>query len=556
MARWQAIALLLLLWAGMYLPGLGSRELRGEEPRRVLPAREMIQSGHWLIPRIAGQEYFRKPPGINWSVAASFLLTGSQDEWAARLPSVLGVLACGLGFLLLGEGVMGRRSAFLAAFFFLASVGMLEKARLIEIEALYVSLFGLAWLVWWSAIEKERPWQAWLLAMALLGGGMVIKGPLHVFYFYVLAISLSVAHRNRFFLLHPAHLVGWLVFAAVAAPWFWLSQERMAGATGPSGEQWEVSAVWWQQLAERMTFDTEVPLGHWIRQTFQGWLNFLPWVALVPLGFWRWRRGDVAIVESRRRFLALFWGLVIAYFAIAILPTSRPRFTLHLIIPVCLLAGELVGRGLGERGEKIASFLGAMAGLVGAVVAIVASLGIVVYTREKDFSWAPGVEFGVAALLLASFTLLYVARSGRRAHRDYGLVLHLGLGLVSVSFAYAYLAEAVLSHRMKFTPVAEAIEAHLPPDRVEPVVLLEMGYMPQVFYFKGPVEEWGSRNDPQEARPDYLLLFQDELESSRGELEALWGAWEELAIIEDRHWSRDRPYVLMARSRDSPAPAR
>ena len=60
MKLWRAIAFLCLIWAMIYLTLLGSQELRGEEARRILPAQEMLDTGDWVVPRIAGEVYSNK----------------------------------------------------------------------------------------------------------------------------------------------------------------------------------------------------------------------------------------------------------------------------------------------------------------------------------------------------------------------------------------------------------------------------------------------------------------------------------------------------------------
>ena len=82
-----SLALLLAtsLWAGIYLPGLGSLQLQHEEPRRALPALHMLASGDWLVPRVGSDPYLRKPPLLNWVIALSCKLSGGRSEWAVRL---------------------------------------------------------------------------------------------------------------------------------------------------------------------------------------------------------------------------------------------------------------------------------------------------------------------------------------------------------------------------------------------------------------------------------------------------------------------------------------
>src|SRR5712672_3307094 len=85
----RRLHLVLLVWAAIYLPALGSLEIKGEEGRRILPAVTMLETGNYLVPQVGSEYYFRKPPLVNWLVAASFKLTGLRNEWTARLPSAV-----------------------------------------------------------------------------------------------------------------------------------------------------------------------------------------------------------------------------------------------------------------------------------------------------------------------------------------------------------------------------------------------------------------------------------------------------------------------------------
>src|ERR1041385_5008505 len=107
MSRAASFCLVFACWAAIYLPGLGSLEIKGEEGRRILPAVTMIETGNYLVPQVGSEPYFRKPPLVNWLVAASFKLTGVRNEWTARLPSVLCVLLVALAFLAVSRGSLG-----------------------------------------------------------------------------------------------------------------------------------------------------------------------------------------------------------------------------------------------------------------------------------------------------------------------------------------------------------------------------------------------------------------------------------------------------------------
>src|SRR6266542_3383231 len=59
-----------------------------DEPVYGQIAREMVTTGHWLTPHLAGRPWFDKPPLFYWASAAAMSLLG-PTELAARLPSAL-----------------------------------------------------------------------------------------------------------------------------------------------------------------------------------------------------------------------------------------------------------------------------------------------------------------------------------------------------------------------------------------------------------------------------------------------------------------------------------
>src|SRR5437870_12780946 len=138
------LSIVILVWAALYLPALGSLAIKGEEGRRILPGIAMLETGNYLVPQVGGDSYFRKPPLINWLVAASFKIFGHQNEWTARMPSVISVLLVAITFVTVARASLGPRGLTIAALMWLINAGMIEKGRVVEIEALYVSLCALA----------------------------------------------------------------------------------------------------------------------------------------------------------------------------------------------------------------------------------------------------------------------------------------------------------------------------------------------------------------------------------------------------------------------------
>jgi 4-amino-4-deoxy-L-arabinose transferase-like glycosyltransferase len=76
MSRISALLIVVAVWVVVYLPALGSLAINGEEGRRILPAIRMLETGDYVVPQVGSNPYFRKPPLVNWLVAASLKIFG------------------------------------------------------------------------------------------------------------------------------------------------------------------------------------------------------------------------------------------------------------------------------------------------------------------------------------------------------------------------------------------------------------------------------------------------------------------------------------------------
>lgn len=372
--------ILVLGWGLLYLPALGTRELQGEEARRVLPGRTMLQTGDWVVPRSAGKIYNRKPPLINWATAWAIKLTGRMDEWSVRLPSVLGMLLLALAVLLAGRVWLGNEGAFLAACVCLTNIGFLEKGRLAEIEAIYMALFGMALMVWLAAWWKEWRWLAWVGSMLLLGVGFLAKGPVHVWYFYAIVIGVLWAEGKLGELRSMRHWVGVAVFVSVWVPW--------AMANSGRNPQKDSGKVWMEQVTHRLGL-VEFDWLNWVLQVPQSLIGFLPWAVLLPLAWNRMVTEQWTGLGRRGMWLkGLRAGLVVGFLVIALLPSSRPRFMLPLNVAAAVLVVECwVLLPAATRLKWVRGWLAVLVG-VGVLVGLAAWVGTGWYSDGLEISWA------------------------------------------------------------------------------------------------------------------------------------------------------------------------
>jgi len=369
-SRLRAVATVLLVWAVIYLPALGSIAIKGEEGRRILPAVRMLDTGNYIVPQVGSNPYYRKPPLVNWLVAASFKIFGVRNEWTARLPSALSVLAVAIAFVTVARANLGARASIIASVIWLTNIGMIEKGRLIEIEALYVSLCGLAIVLWLSLfLQKKSAWVIWLPASVFLGLGLLAKGPTHLVFFYGIVIAVLACWKNWRLLVHPAHFVALVIMIGIAAAW--------AIPFVHSTTSQVAMEKWSGQYTGRLK-GVDFKFFSWIQNVPRGLIYFLPWLLLLPFA----RFSKLPEQHEQRLARALSWGTIVPFLVVNLVPGAVARYSMPAIVPASWLLGMICAgnalqsprRWMGHErvgGKVVAAFvgLGVAIGAVGYPVA-------------------------------------------------------------------------------------------------------------------------------------------------------------------------------------------
>jgi 4-amino-4-deoxy-L-arabinose transferase-like glycosyltransferase len=324
-SRLGAVLVVLLVWAVIYLPALGSIAIKGEEGRRIFPAMAMLKSGNYIVPEVGGNPYFRKPPLVNWLVAASFRIFGVRNEWTARLPSAVAVLAVAIAFVTVARASLGPRGSIIAALIWMTNIGMIEKGRLIEIEALYISLCGLAIIFWLSFfVQRKSPCLIWVPACIFLGLGLLAKGPTHLIFFYAIVLAVLWQMKEWRLLIHPAHFAGLAVMLGIFAAW---AIPFLHSTTT------HVAAVKWSNQFTGRLQGIDFKFASWIQNIPRGLIYFLPWVLLFP--FVRFSKfHDYA---GQRLARALAWGIAVPFLAVNLVPGAVPRYSMPVMAPASWL---------------------------------------------------------------------------------------------------------------------------------------------------------------------------------------------------------------------------
>ncbi len=323
--HWHSILVVLAIWMPTYLVGLGWPEIKSEEAKRIMPAQTMLAAHDWhawILPEVGGEQYFNKPPGINWLAAGSFALTGKQDEWAARLPSALLVLLLAVIMAGLPCPFLNSRAKLLAAVILLTSVGILEKGRQIEIDGPYTMFAGLA-LVWWLYRYPVRPrgWDTWILPSLFLAAGALLKGPFLGAAVYPAIIFVLVYRKRLRDFLCPAHLVGVVLILAICLGWVYLARQQ--------ANVQAMSQTWSSQISTRFLPD-HIDWGPWLAGIGKALVLLLPFVLLAPL-LWVGRFLNDLQPEQLLFVKALRWASVIGFVLLGMMPGVMARYALPIL---------------------------------------------------------------------------------------------------------------------------------------------------------------------------------------------------------------------------------
>jgi hypothetical protein len=393
----------------LFLSGLGTPPLIDpDEGRNAEVAREMRETGRWVVPQYNGFDYLDKPAFYFRLVALSFSVFG-ETEFAARLPSALfGLLTLSViaAFCRL---VYGPREAALAVLVAATAPLVIAFARLVIFDMI-LAFFVTAALCAGYLAEEGRARRAWyLLGAGAAGCATLVKGPVG---FLVPTIVLALFHlverrpRAILRLLHPLNL---LVFFAVVLPWFLaVTRER------PDFPHYGIVA---ESLKRFATGEADRMKPFWYYLPLVA-LGIGAWAILVPRAAARAWRNRAGLSRPTRFFVT--WALAtLVFFSLS--GSKLPQYILPTVLALSALVARVLARALddGQAAEGVRKGLtgiGLMSlGTAAALLAFVLwrePLSRLVGIRSGSFvRTEPVVEPAAVALALIGCVALAARRS-------------------------------------------------------------------------------------------------------------------------------------------------
>lgn len=211
----------LLAAAALHLTTAAIPDIYDELPGQYAgAAREMVETGNWLIPTLDGIPRLQKPPLVYWITAASLRLFG-RSEFAARLPTALALVGLMWVTYAIGARLYGPRRGTIAAVVLGTSFGMVALGKLVMPEP-FLALAGALVLYAVVRVVEDSParyrWALGAWVAAALGSlSKGLHGLLLPAATVVLVAALSPASRRSLSAL--ARPAGPALFLALLAPW-------------------------------------------------------------------------------------------------------------------------------------------------------------------------------------------------------------------------------------------------------------------------------------------------------------------------------------------------
>jgi 4-amino-4-deoxy-L-arabinose transferase-like glycosyltransferase len=227
------------LWALLYLPGLFRPALLDDaDSVHAEAAREMLLRHDWVTLYIDGIRYLEKAPLMYWSIAGSFKLFG-VNEWSARLPLALGMLALLLVAFWIAKKIFGEYAGFCAAAILATSFGPYIFTRILIPDILVTLWLTLAMGFFLESLETEIPSRrsCWGIAVAC-ALNVLTKGLIGVVFPVGIIIVFLLLARNLSRLLRMHLLSSTAITLIIAAPW-----HILAGLRNPT--QGNVKGFFW-----------------------------------------------------------------------------------------------------------------------------------------------------------------------------------------------------------------------------------------------------------------------------------------------------------------------
>lgn len=495
----HAAAVACVICSGVFFNLRDYRTLGSHETYATVPARGMLETGDWVVPRIGQEPRLRKPPLAYWMIAASARAVGEVNELSARLPQALSGIALTALIGLWAGRRYGQTAGICAALVQGTSVYFITFARKAEIDMFQCLCTTLALYLIVHSPHPEQVrsrWFRWIGIYALISLTWLAKFHFGIAMVFAPAGLWMIGQRRYRQVLCFMNPVGLLLLSAAILIWPWLLLQQIPDA-------WE---VWKTQTIGRAVGDMgHQPFWYYIPHLF--WLT-MPWTPVILMAIpqsWNraWKQRD-----GHEQFLWL-WFLT----DLLICTVSANKHSHYLIVALpmlSLITGARLQWGIEQLRAQPRWIRRRSATAWSIVIAAGAAILYFVAGRKYPFLDAP---LAVISIIVAvgSATAVLLAGATRNRAAGYAFLLTLAACLIGV---HGWIFPRY-DHRVAARNFVREVRTRL-GDSTE-VCAYHMDLTAVEFYVNEPCQRVESVEQLESyllARPDeaaYIVAFESEL---------------------------------------------
>jgi len=391
--------LLLFIFSGvLFFHNLNGWELwNPDEPRYAQVAREMRDTGEWILPHLNSEVYPDKPPVFFWLIAFFSFFTGGVTEVSARLPSALAAVGCSLLTYFMGKRLFNARAGLIAGLVLVTSTEFFWLGRRANIDMTLTFFILLSLTFFFLGLQEEKTSRRfYLVPFLFMGLAVLTKGPVGFLLPSLTMVSFLAVTKNLKHLNRIETLWGLILFIGIILAW-------LIPACLRGGEAYTNEILFAQNL-DRFVSESASharPFYYYFKVFPAG---FSPWVILLPGAFlWGFSKNQKT---NRSAFYFPFCWFTVIFLFFSLSSGKRELYLLPLYPAAAILIGGFLSHFSGQVARTVPPFRSLLLPfyLIGAAF-VINGLGCCIY---------PFLEVPISGMLhffphIAFLTLVFFA---------------------------------------------------------------------------------------------------------------------------------------------------
>jgi len=398
--KYPVICGLLILCAINACWMLSEQTLDSHECFVSVAAREMLQSGDWVMPTLNGKPRLNKTPLSYWLVASFAKITGRVDEFTARFPSAVFAVLTAISILYFVNRWLSFRIAVLCTGVWTTSLAFIRNSHSARPDMVLTFFITLCFLSFYSAVNSSSRRQQ--VAYALIfwvsfGLANLAKGPaplplviIPLFFFIIISKNWSVLPKLLPF-------IGSVIFLAIVLPWPLIIAHNL---------NWDLT-LWKHEFVDRL-FGTyargRYPFYYYFLMMFKyvtPWVIFLPMALAAP--FYKvWKKKQPVM-----KFLWIWFALDFAFLTIDL--GKRQHYILPLIPAMAILIGIVFEDMAFTRKAYSANFVKRTLQSYIVIIIVGSIVGLICITVLLPQFLAGTIIFSIEAIMMTIIVSVFFA---------------------------------------------------------------------------------------------------------------------------------------------------